>query len=415
MRLLRNRDFVVLQAGQAVSMVGTQVSQLALPLLVLDVSGSAGLTGLFIALRTVPPLVLLLPAGAWLDRWDRKRVMLLSDAARALILGSIPLGLVLGWPMLPLLALAALVEGAFNTFFSVAETACLPQVVPDDQLAHALSVDRSTEQVSHLIGPSLGGLLYGLGRGVPFAADAISYAASVISLLFVRVPFQQPRTATSGAAPAREPLVREIRVGLRYLVHHPVLRVLVVLVGGLNFFSYGYPLILIVRAQDLGADAATIGLIFASGGIGGIAGALLAPRLLGRFGSGTVLLLSSWLWVILWPPTALAPTLGWLVGVEVAAWVVVVVHGIAHLSYRLARVPDALQGRVNSVFRLIAFGGQPLSLAISGLLLQDFGAVATIWLITAPQALLVLATTLGGSLRAMDAKPEQRLSGASPS
>jgi MFS family permease len=409
MRLLRNRDFVILCAGQAVSMVGSQVSQLALPLLVLDVSGSAALTGVFIALRTVPPLVLLLPAGAWLDRWDRKRAMLLSDAARALILAGIPLGLAFGWPMLPLLGLAALAEGVFNTFFSVAETACLPQVVRPDQLAQAVSIDRTTEQVSHLVGPSLGGALYSLGRAIPFAVDALSYAASVVSLLFIRVPFQQARAGSDHAqehAPSRTRLLDEIRVGVRFLAQHPVLRVLVVLVGGLNFCSYGYPLIMIVRAQELGADAAAIGLIFASGGVGGIVGSLLAPRLLRRYGAGPMLLVTSWLWVILWPPTALAPTLGWLAIVEVLAWVVVVLHGITHQSYRLASVPDVLQGRVNSVFRLIAFGGQPLSLALSGLLLQSFGAVATVWLITLPQALLVLVTTWTGGLRAVQAPHE---------
>jgi MFS family permease len=346
--------------------------------------------------------VLLLPAGAWLDRWDRKRAMLLSDAARALLLASIPLGLGFGWPMLPLLGLVALAEGVFNTFFTVAEAACLPQVVRPDQLAQAISVDRTTEQISHLLGPSLGGALYGLGRAVPFATDALSYAASVVSLLFIRVPFQQARVISDraqGPAVSAASLLDEIRVGVRFLAQHPALRVLVVLVGGLNFCSYGYPLIMIVRAQDLGADPATIGLIFASGGVGGIAGSLLAPRLLRRYGAGSMLLVTSWLWVISWPPTALAPTLGWLAAVEVVGWVIVLLHSITHQSYRLASVPDALQGRVNSVFRLIAFGGQPLSLAVSGLLLQSFGAVATVWLITLPQALLVLATTWSGALR----------------
>lgn len=380
-------------------MVGTQVSQLALPLLLLDVTGGdAALTGIFVALRTVPPLVLLLPAGAWLDRWDRKRVMILSDAARAVALAAVPIGLALSWPMLPLLATVAVVEGALNTFFTVAETACLPQVVEEAQLPHALSLDRTTEQVSRLVGPSLGGLLYSLGRTLPFAVDAASYAASVISLLFIRVPFQRTRTDQG-----RSSVIDDVREGLRYLAGHKVLRTLVVLVGGLNFFSYGYPLILIVRAQELGADAATIGLIFASGGIGGIVGSLVAPRLLRRFGSGTVLIATSWLWWLLWPPTAHAPGLFWLAAVEIGAWLVVPIHGIAHLNYRLTTVPDALQGRVNALFRLIAFGGQPIALAISGLMLHSLGSVATIWLITLPQAVLVLVTTLTGEVRRMDA------------
>jgi predicted MFS family arabinose efflux permease len=390
MALFRNRTFVLLCAGQTVSMVGTQVSQLALPLLVLDLSGSPALTGVFVALRTIPPLLLLLPAGA--------RVMLLSDAARALVLGSVPITLALGGPILPLLGIVALVEGAFNTFFTVAETACLPQVVSQDQLPRAISIDNTSDQISRMVGPTLGGALYGLGRSVPFAIDAISYAVSVVSLLFIRVPFQQPRSTS----PRTESLVHEIRAGLRYLAHHRVLRVLVILVGGLNFCSYGYPLIMIVRAQELGAEPSTIGLMFASGGIGGIVGALLAPKLLRRYGVGTTMLVASWVWVLTWPPFALAPSLPWLALTNAVGWIIVPIHGITQLSYRLKTVPDGLQGRVNSIYRLIAFGGQPVALALSGLLLQSFGPVATIWLIALPQAALVLVTTLGGYLRNID-------------
>jgi MFS family permease len=188
--LLRNKAFVLLAAGQAVSMFGTQVSQLALPLLVLDLTGSPAITGAFVALKNVPPLLLLLPAGAWADRWDRKRVMLLSDTARALALGIVPIALIVNWPALPLIGLAALVEGIFNTLFTTAEQASISRVVAPKDLAHALSVDNTSDQLSRMAGPTLGGLLYTLGRGIPFAVDAVSYTASVISLLFIKVPFQ---------------------------------------------------------------------------------------------------------------------------------------------------------------------------------------------------------------------------------
>jgi MFS family permease len=399
MSLIRNKAFLLLAAGQAVSMVGTQVSQLALPLLVLDLTGSPALTGLFVGLRNIPPIALLLPAGAWLDRWDRKRVMLISDIARALALGSIPIALTSQGPVLMLLGMVALVEGIFNTFFTVAEQASISQVVPSHELAKALAVDNTSDQIARMAGPTLGGFLYTLGRSVPFAADAISYAASVVSLLFIKVPFQLERTITS-----QESLPGQIRTGLAYLAGHPVLRLLVVLVGGLNFCSQGYPLIMIVRAQDLGADAQTIGLMFASGGIGGILGAIAAPRLQQRFGTGRMVIVSSWIWVLTWPPFALAPNLAWLAVANAIGWIIVPIHGITQLSYRLKAIPDSLQGRVNSVYRLIAFGGQPLALALTGLLLQVVGPQATVWLITLPQLVLVVAATAWGKqLRQADA------------
>jgi predicted MFS family arabinose efflux permease len=178
---------------------------------------------------------------------------------------------------------------------------------------------------------------------------------------------------------------------------------LVVLVGGLNFCSQGYPLILIVRAHEFGADAQTIGLMFASGGIGGLLGGIAAPRLQQRFGTGRMVMVASWIWVLTWPPFALAPNLGWLAVVNAIGWIIVPIHTITQLTYRLRAIPDTLQGRVNSVYRLIAFGGQPLALAISGVLLQSFGAANTVWLITLPQLILVLAATVWGhSLRDAD-------------
>ncbi len=208
--LARNRSFLILCFGQAVSAVGTQVSQLALPLLVLDVSGSLALTGLFVALRTLPQLLLLLPAGAWLDRWNRKRVLLLADGGRALVLGTIPLVLALGWPALPFLAAAALTEGALSTFFVVAYVASLPRVVTPDQLGQAVAADNVTDQISRMVGPTLGGAVYGLGRAVPFALDALSYTASVVSLLFIQIPSQEPRRRRPAAS-----LRQEISDGLR--------------------------------------------------------------------------------------------------------------------------------------------------------------------------------------------------------
>lgn len=388
MSLIRNKAFLLLALGQGVSMFGTQVSQLALPLLVLDLTASPAITGLFVGLRNIPQIVLLLPAGALLDRWNRKRVMLVSDSARALALGSVPVALLVGGPALYLLALVALVEGVFNTFFTVAEQACLPHVVEPQELPHALAVDNTSDQLSRMAGPSLGGFLYVIGHGVPFAADAISYAASVVSLLFIKVPFQAERAVAS-----TDGLLAQMRAGMAYLLRHPVLRLLVVLVGGLNFCSQGYPLIMIVRAQELGADAQTIGLLFASGGIGGIVGAIAAPRLQQRLGVGRMVMLASWIWVLTWPPFALAPDLRWLAVANALGWIIVPIHAIAQLSYRLQVIPDALLGRVNSVYRLIAFGGQPLALALTGVLLQSFGAVNTVWLITLPQLVIVIAVT----------------------
>src|ERR1700732_3541953 len=130
----RNRDYMLLWNGQIVSSVGTQVSQLAFPLLVLALTHSPAQAGLIAALRGLPYALFILPAGAMVDRWNRKRVMILCDTGRAVALGSIPVALLLGQLTIIQLCIVSLVEGTLFTFFGLAETACLPQVVSKDQL-----------------------------------------------------------------------------------------------------------------------------------------------------------------------------------------------------------------------------------------------------------------------------------------
>ena len=193
--LWRNRDYMLLWSGQMVSSIGTRVSMLAFPLLVLAITHSPAQAGLIAALRGLPYALFILPAGALVDRWDRKRVMILCDTGRALALGSIPVAIVLGHLTIIQLAIVSLVEGTLFTFFGLAETACLPQVVTREQLPGAAAQNMVLDSVSGMIGPSFGGILYGIGRAIPFLTDAISYGVSVLSLFFIKKQFQEERDA----------------------------------------------------------------------------------------------------------------------------------------------------------------------------------------------------------------------------
>src|SRR5438132_6260004 len=188
-----NRDYMLLWSGQIVSNIGTQVSQLAFPLLILALTGSAAQAGFAGALRALPYVIFSLPAGALIDRWDRKRTIILCDTGRALSLASIPVALVTGHLTIIQLYLVSLIEGTLFVFFNIAEAACLPRVAPKEQLPAATAQNMATDGVTTLIGPSLGGALYTAGRLLPFVADAISYTISVISLLFIKVKFQKER------------------------------------------------------------------------------------------------------------------------------------------------------------------------------------------------------------------------------
>lgn len=400
--LWRNRDYMLLWGGQVISSTGTQVSTLAFPLLILAITRSPALAGFAGALRALPYLLFSLPAGALLDRWDRKRTMIVCDIGRALAMASIPIALLIGHLTVVQLFLATTVEGTLYVFFNIAEAACLPRVVPRAQLPEATAQNMATESITFLVGPSLGGALYQLIRTVPFLADAISYVASVLSLFLTKTSFQEKREEE------HRKLWIEIHEGLSWLWHHPLIRFIALLTGGGNLISAGYTLIIIVLAQQMHASSFTIGLIFTIGGIGGILGAVIGPALQKRFRFGAVIITTSWMFALAWPLYAIAPNVVVIGIISAISFVGGPIYNVVQFSYRSALIPDQLQGRVNSVFRLIAFGGQPLGLALTGLLIQDLGVIQTILIFSAVEILLALSATVNRHVR--NAKPITQIS-----
>lgn len=390
--LWRNRDYLLLWGGQTVSVLGTGISQLAYPLLILALTHSPAQAGFAAALRALPYFLLSLPAGALIDRWNRKQVMIICDSGRALCLASIPFALAIGHLTILQLYLTSLVEGIFYVFFNLAEVACLPRVVPKEQLSAATGQNEAASSVTSLLSPSLGGVLYSVSRVFPFLSDAISYTVSLISLFFIRATFQEERDS----APRK--LGVEIMEGLSWLWHQPLIRTLAVLTGVSNLVFAGSPLIVIVLAQHLHAPPATIGIIFAIEGIGGIIGSLVASPLQKRLSFGAVVIGVYWIQVVLWPLYALAPNPFMLGAIAAGLFFIGPIYNVVQFSYRIALIPDVLQGRVNSVFRLFAFGFNPLGFALTGILLQRVGTTPTLLIYELCLILLALLT-LNTSIR----------------
>jgi len=265
--------------------------------------------------------------------------------------------------------------------------------VTKEQLPAASAQHEVSYGITALIGPSLGGALYSAARMLPFLGDAISYAASVGSIFLIRTKFQQERVAT------RHNIWVDIREGLVWLWKQPLIRFMAILTGGYNLILSGYALIIIVLAQHQHASSLTIGLIFAAGGIGAIGGAIFAPFLQKRLSFGQAIIGATCLTVIAIPLYAISPNAVALGIVTVLNAAIGPVYNVVQFSYRLALIPDALQGRVNSVFRLIAFGGQPLGLALTGLLIQNVGVIQTILLCTAGMGIFAVATIANRHVR----------------
>ncbi len=392
--LWQNRDYLLLWGGQVVSLTGTEITQTAFPLLVWDFTHSAVQVGLVGGLGTLPYLFLSLPAGALIDRWNRKRTMILCDIGRGLNLGSVLLALVLGHLLIAQLYLNALVEGSLFVFFNLAEVACLPHVVAAKQLPAATAQNEATQGITMLLSPLLGGALYSLRQALPFLADALSYGVSVLSLLLIRTEFQQERQRA-----ARPQLLSEIKEGLLWLWQNPLICYMAFLTGGLNFTSAGLIPILLVLVKQAYGSSILYGVILTMGGIGGIVGALIASPVQKRFRFGSIIISVLWIGALIWPLYAVTSLPILLGAVSAVIFLTGPIYNVVSISYRLALIPDVLQGRVNSVFRLLAFGFQPLGWILTGVLIQTLGVVSTVLILSVCQIVLAVATTFNPHVR----------------
>jgi MFS family permease len=208
--LSRNRDFLLLWAGQSVSMLGSRASAIAYPLLVLAVAHSPAEAGLAGFAATLPFLVLQLQAGVWLDRWDRRRTMIAVDVVRFATLVAVASATATGVITVPEIIAAAFVEGCMSALFMAGEQAALAHVVAPQQVPDALARNEARSRGATLAGPPLGGLLFGLARAAPFAFDAATYAVSVFTLAGVRREFQGEREPAAN----RRSVWHEMRAGL---------------------------------------------------------------------------------------------------------------------------------------------------------------------------------------------------------
>lgn len=393
--LWRNGDFLLLWSGQTVSVLGTNISLLALPLLVLAVTHSPMQAGLLTAVRQVPYLLFSLPAGALLDRWDRKRTMIYCDLIRWIVLGSVPLAFVSGHLTLVQLYIVAFVEGTAYVFFSIGQISALPQVVAQEHLPRAYAMDTTTEYVGQLLGPSLGGFIIGLatavaaGANLAYAVDSLSYLVSVITLRFMKVSFQGERTRE------RRSLRKEIGEGLRFLWQQPLLRIMAILTMNGNFLLSPVTLAVIVLAQGtLHISVQMLGIILAAGGVGGVLGGFVATWIRAHMRFGQIIIASIFGWVLALVALALAPSpVLLIVGVGLIGFVWPA-YGVTLVAYRLSVSPDHLQGRVNSAFRFLSYGAEPLGAACFGLLLSLLNPRLVLGLIAAGLALNGVAACL---------------------
>jgi MFS family permease len=397
--LWRNRDFTLLWSSQVISTVGTRVTSVAYPLMVLLLTGSPALAGIVGFAQTLPFLLLYLPGGAWVDRWDRRRTMVACEIGRTVALGSIAVTAVIGGVhavTIAQLAAVAFVEGSLFVLFDLSEGAALPRLVPAGQLPTAVAWNQARTQGADLVGQPLGGVLFAIAPALPFAVDSVSYLVSGGAVAAIRTRLQGERAATVDRLRSR------IAEGVRFVRRSAFLRETVVIVGWMNLVFNGSFLVVIVRAQRLGGSPGQIGLMLAALGAGGILGALAAPAIQRRLSGRVVLVAIAWLWTGLGVVLAFAPSLVWLAVLVFALNLFGAPYNVVIAARMYQLVPEQIFGRVRSVGRIVAWGTIPIGTLLGGVLAERLGAAPALLVFGLAMIPVAIASTVSPGMRSID-------------
>lgn len=402
--LVHHPDFRRLWTGDALGQLGAQLTGLALPVLaVQQLAATEWQMGVLGAAETAAFLVIGLPAGAWVDRMRKRRVLVTADLVRALVLAAVVALALLGHASMPLLVVAALALSCATVFFDIAHQSYVPGLVGLDHVVEGNSKLQATQSVAMVAAPAIGGaLLRVVSAPALIAVNVVTYLVSALAVGRIRQVEELP------ARGDHPPLRAAIAEGLRFVVRQPLLRRIVACTGlGNMFHASGEALVVLYALRHLGLDAAALGLVFSAGAIGGLLGAVLADRLARWVGDGRIIPLSALFFAPAYALTPLASPLREL-GVPPEVPLVaggallsfgVVVYNVAQVSFRQRLCPPTLLGRMNASVRFVVWGSMPLGALVGGWLGSTVGVLPTLWFSVAGvtlAALPVLASPLLG-------------------
>ncbi len=382
MPLWRQRNFMLLWTGQTISMTGSAVTTVALPLAAITMMGASALeVGLLTAAAYGAFIVVALPAGVVVDRLRRRRIMICCDSLRLVIIGSVPVmaafhRLTLGW-----LYAVALTAGVCAVFFDVAQQSYVPSLLGKEDLTEGLGKLGASASFAQVSGRGLAsGLVAVIGAARAVTTDALSYTASVACLLLIKGQEPRPERKPAGARQLR----KELGQGLTFITHHPVLRktTACAAVGNL-FIAMQIALNLLLLVRVLHVRPAFAGLATALGSLGGITGGVLAASVSRRIGSARIIWFSL---LVFDAPSLLLPLAepGWrivlfVLGYGVSAFACAI-FGISQLAYRQSACPPELRGRMNAASRWITWSTLPAGALLGGFLGSAIGIRPSIWI-----------------------------------
>lgn len=379
--LRENANFRRLFVGQSASLLGDQISLLALPLTaVLVLHAGATRMSLLTTVELAPNLLFALHAGSWVDRRaQRRRTMLAADVGRGLLVGTIPVATALGLLTFDQLLLVGFLTGTLSVLFSVSYGSLFASTVTSERYLDGQTLLNGSRAVSFFVGPSVGGLLVQLLRA-PYAllVDAVSFGCSAAAL----------GRMDTREAPASSADEQSVLQGLRWIRDAPIIRAELAAVATINFFNFVFfALFLLYATRSLHVRPGTLGLVLGAGAIGGIAGSVVAGRIARRIGLGPAFALGCFLFPapIVLVPAAAGPrwvVLGCLFLAELGSGLGVMILDIAAGTIRAGLIPARLRSRVSGAFTMVNYGVRPLGTLSAGLLASLVGIHTTLWIAT---------------------------------
>jgi len=378
-RLWRNRNFNIFWLGQTLSVCGDAFATIAIPLLVLEATGSVAQMGLVTAVFGVSQVITGIFAGWLADRLDRRKLMIFCDTLRTVLYASIPLGWWLSGPHLWLIYVVVALGSCLGMIFQVTYITAITNLVDPDQINEANGRLQTTLAISSIIGPILAGVISGVfGPSTAIAADAFSFAISAVSIVLIRL---RPVASVSPAellsagnselaalpqkAQTRQGFKEEFLAGVRFLWKQPVLRWLTILLFSTSLLASGAMILFIFHLKhDLGQSDSMVGVVLGLASIGSMIAGLLTPMLRRRWGFGFCWIAGFILQFIMFALFGLATNL-WFIGLFAIIFTFTsTLTGIVSIALRQQITPDYLLGRVTSAFWTLIAAPAPIGTAI---------------------------------------------------
>ncbi|KQY24455.1 MFS transporter [Cellulomonas sp. Root485] len=402
--LIHHPDFRRLWTGDALGQLGAQLTALVLPIFaVQQLAATEWEMGVLNAAEYAAFLLIGLPAGAWVDRMRKRRVLIVADLVRAAVLATVVVTASTGHATVPLLIVAALVISVATVFFDVSHQSYIPGLVGLDHLVEGNSKLQATASVAQVVGPALGGLLLRvIAAPALIAVTVVTYLVSAFAVGRIQQQETPPHPDT------RRPLRVEIAEGLRFVVHEPYLRRIVVCTSLANFAGAVSGAVLVIYVlRTLGLGTAAYGAILSASAVGGLVGAVVAGRLAQWIGEGRIIPLAA---LVSAPAAALTPLAATsaipaaplLITGGAAFGFAVIVYNVAQVSFRQRVCPPPLLGRMNASVRFIVWGSMPIGGLLGGWLGTHLGVLPTLWVSVGLMALAAVPVVLSPLIRMRD-------------